>query len=288
MPSQRTLAAQFSAPSIALLATEPLRAFLDFFSAKLSRSPQALGDGHPVVVYPGLGGGAITTSHLRKFLRGCGFDPHDWGGGINTGPDGDFEAWLDGLAGRVRDLHRQTGRKVSLVGWSLGGVYAREVAKRCPDAVRQVVTLGTPFGAMSEANHARTIYRMLGGDTSQLTPDLEARLRECPPVPTTSIFSKQDGIVSWRGCLERESDCAENVEVNASHMGMGAHPEVLRVVVDRLALPEGQWRPYKRRRALRSGRPGHQAGGRRDQHHEAERDAVPGKGREAVAGDIAQ
>ena len=240
-----------------------MRAALDFLCSKLGRTPVHIGDGHPVVVYPGLGAGAITTAHLRHFLRDCGFEPHDWGGGINTGPGGDIDDWLAVFVDRVRELHALHGRKASLVGWSLGGVYAREIAKRCPESVRQVITLGTPFGAMSSANHARTIYRMLGGDTSRLTPQLEARLRECPPVPTTSIFSKADGVVCWRGCIEKPSASVENVEVHASHLGMAVHPDVLRIVADRLAQPEGQWRPFRRtRRNARSVRgPLHQATG---------------------------
>lgn len=262
MDSRQASTATYAAPPLALLATEPLRALFDFCAGKLGHAPSAVGDGHPVVVYPGLGGGALSTAHLRRFLRDCGFAAHDWHGGINTGPDGMFDDWLHGLAERVRELHGLHGRKVSLVGWSLGGVYAREVAKRCPRSVRQVITLGTPFSSMSSANHARTIYRMLGGDTSHLTPQLEARLRECPPVPTTSIYSKADGVVSWRGCLEKESDRVENVEVSASHLGMGAHPEVLRIVADRLALPEGEWRAWRgKRRAVGtpSGGPLHEA-----------------------------
>lgn len=250
MESRQALDSAFTAPPIALLATEPLRALFDFCAGKLGHAPDAIGDGHPVVVYPGLGGGALTTAHLRSHLNDCGFAAHDWRGGINTGPDGAFDAWLQGLVDHVRELHRQQERTVSLVGWSLGGVYAREVAKCCPRAVRQVITLATPFSSMSSANHARTIYGMLGGDSTQLTPELEARLRECPPVPTTSIYSKSDGVVSWRGCLEKESASVENVEVSASHLGMGTHPEVLRVIVDRLALPEGEWRAYRRRRRV--------------------------------------
>jgi hypothetical protein len=236
------------APSLALLATEPLRALFDFVGAKVGARALPVGDGHPVVVYPGLGGGALTTSHLRGYLRNSGFDAQDWGGGVNTGPDGDFDEWLEARVEHVRALHAQHGRKVSLVGWSLGGVYAREVAKRCPGAVRQVITLGTPFNAMGDANHAGTIYRLLGGDTSQLTPEMQRRLATRPPVPTTSVFSRHDGVVCWRGCLERTSSQTENVEVNASHLGMGTHAEVLRIVADRLAQPEGRWRPYRRPR----------------------------------------
>jgi hypothetical protein len=248
MNSPHTLTA-FRAPPLSLLATEPLRAALDFLSAKLGRPAAVVGDGHPVVVYPGLAGGALTTAHLRNYLKECGFTVYDWEFGVNTGPHGPFDIWLGGLVERVRELHERHGRKVSMVGWSLGGVYAREVAKCVPHAVRQVVTLGTPFGSLNGANHAGTIYKLLGGDTSQLTPQMQARLRTRPPVPTTSIFSKADGVVCWRGCLEQRAADVENVEVNASHLGMGTHPEVLRIVADRLAQPEGRWRHYQRRRA---------------------------------------
>lgn len=248
MPNSSSSTAAFQAPSLSLLVTEPLRAVLDFASSKFGQPAAVSGDGHPIVVYPGLGGGAFSTSALRRHLKECGYDVHDWGQGVNTGPDGDFDAWLGGLVERVRALHRQHGRRVSLVGWSLGGVYAREIAKHAPDAVRQVVTLGTPFGSLGGANHAGTLYRFLGGDTSQLTPELEARVRACPPVPTTSVYSKSDGVVSWQGCLECAGDRAENVEVRASHLGMVTHPEVLRVVADRLAQPEGGWKPYRRPR----------------------------------------
>jgi pimeloyl-ACP methyl ester carboxylesterase len=210
----------------------------------------AVGDGHPVVVYPGLAGGAFTTSHLRRFLSDSGFTVHDWEGGVNTGPNGVFDDWLGALEERVRDLHRAHGRKVSLIGWSLGGVYAREIAKRCPDSVRQVITLGTPFASLGEGNRAGTVYKLLNREQSHLTPELEARLRECPPVPTTSIFSKTDGIVSWRGCIERKTVSSESVEVTASHLGMGTHYQVLRIVANRLAQPEGRWRPLRRAERL--------------------------------------
>jgi hypothetical protein len=242
MPSSTALA--FQAPSLALLATEPIRAVLDFVSGHVGHLARVEGDGHPVVVYPGLGAGSMTTAQLRQHLARCNFDVHDWALGVNTGPEGAFDAWLPNLVERVRTLREQHGRTVSLVGWSLGGIYAREVAKCCPESVRQVVTLGTPFGALASANHAGTIFRLLGGDTSQLTPDLQARLRERPPVPTTSIYSESDGVVCWRGCLERKGRMVENVAVQASHLGMPTHPDVLRIVADRLAQPEGRWRRY--------------------------------------------
>ena len=236
-----------AAPPLALLLAEPLRAALEFCSGRLGHLDLVEGDGHPVVVYPGLGAGPLATSQLRGHLRACRFEAHDWDGGVNTGPEGEFDAWIAQLAARVRALQEQHGRKVSLVGWSLGGIYAREIARSAPDAVRQVVTLATPFAALGDANHAGTIYRLLGGNTSQLTTALQARLRERPPVPSTSIYSRSDGVVSWRGCLQEAAPGLENVAVDASHLGMPTHPEVLRIVADRLAQPEGAWRPWRRR-----------------------------------------
>jgi hypothetical protein len=255
MDSTQTIPSSFRAPPLSLLAMEPLRAVLDYCAARIGCEPLPIGDGHPVVVYPGLAGGAMSTAHLRRFLQQSGFTVRDWEGGVNTGPEGLFDDWLGTLVQRVRDLHAEHGSAVSLVGWSLGGVYAREIAKLCPGSVRQVVTLGTPFGSLGGGNHAGTIYKLLNRDTPHLTPEMAARLRECPPVPTTSIYSKTDGIVSWRGCIERRSERSESVEVAASHLGMGTHPEVLRILVNRLAQPEGQWRPLRRPTSRRRSRP---------------------------------
>lgn len=236
----------FRAPSLGLLATEPLRAAFDFFLGKLGQPPRVEGDGHPVIVYPGLGAGALATSQLRGYLRACSFEVQDWGLGVNRGPEGAMDEWLAKLVERVRELQAAHGRKVSLVGWSLGGVYAREVAKQAPGAVRQVITLATPFASLAGGSHAGTLFKLMGGNTAHLTPQLQALLRVRPPVPVTSIYSKSDGLVSWRGCLEQPGPQAENVEVHASHLGMPTHAEVLRVVADRLAQPEGNWQPYRR------------------------------------------
>ena len=238
------------APAFGLLATEPLRALLDYCAARVALTPQPIGDGHPVIVYPGLGGGAITTVRLRRYLGDCGFTVHDWQGGVNTGPEGVLDDWLGPLHDRVRELRAMHGRKVSLVGWSLGGIYARELAKLDAGLVRQVITLGTPFGALAQGNHAGTVFKILNRDRAHLPEDLERRLRTTPQVPTTAIFSKTDGIVAWQGCVERRTASSESVEVNASHLGMGTHPQVLRIVANRLAQPEGQWRPLKRRERL--------------------------------------
>lgn len=250
MPTTQALA--FQAPSLALLATEPLRALLDFCSARVGQLTPVAGDGHPVIVYPGLGAGAMTTSQLRGHLKACDFQVFDWELGVNTGPDGVFDEWLPSLVERVRATSARHGRKVSLVGWSLGGIYAREIAKACPDSVRQVITLGTPHNALAGANHAGTIYKLLGGNASPLSPELLDRMRLRPPVPLTSIYSESDGMVCWRGCLEKRGPAVENVAVHASHLGMPSHPDVLRIVANRLAQPEGEWRPYRKPRTLKA------------------------------------
>ncbi|MBC7438013.1 MAG: alpha/beta fold hydrolase [Bdellovibrionales bacterium] len=233
------------APSLVLLALEPLRGVADYCASLLSPSPKARGDGHPVIVFPGLGAGPFSTRPLRRFLDKSGYVAHDWGQGLNTGPEGDFDDWLDRLDDLLVDVHSAHGRSVSLIGWSLGGIYARELAKRSGPMVRQVITLGTPFGALADANHAATAYRLLSGDTQQLTPNLQARLRQTPDVPTTAIYSKTDGIVPWRACMEKETCSSESVEASgASHLGLGTHPKVLQILANRLAQPEGQWRRW--------------------------------------------
>ncbi len=172
------------------------------------------GDGHPVLVLPGFIASDVSTRPLRAYLRERGYAPHGWELGRNRGPDPALERLLHE---RLDQIHREAGRRVSLVGWSLGGVYARELARRRPAAVRQVITLGSPFGPSA-----------------------------VPPVPATAIYSRSDGIVDWESCLERETQRSDNIEVTGSHCGLGVNPLVLFAIADRLALPEDGWKPFDR------------------------------------------
>lgn len=206
----------------------------------LKQAPK--GDGHPVLVFPGLATGDMTTLVLRNFLKDRGYTPYAWEQGLNRGPrPGVIEACVD----RVQQLRSEHGRSVSLIGWSLGGIYAREIAKMVPDAVRAVVTLGTPFSGSPKANNAWRLYEFTSGRRIDEDARL-AGLKETPPVPTTSIYSRTDGVVAWQCCVEQESNRSENIEVHASHFGIGVNPTALYAVADRLALPEGQWQRFDR------------------------------------------
>jgi pimeloyl-ACP methyl ester carboxylesterase len=231
-------------PSQLLLALEAraiweLQAFLAAYPL-LQRAPR--GDGHPVLVLPGLAASDVSTRPLRTYLKAQGYAPHGWKQGPNRGPRAGVEAGIDA---RLVELAQCYNRKVSLIGWSLGGVFAREAARRSSKLVRQVITLGSPFANEPKASNAWRLYEVLSGRRVDDWPDREA-MKLPPPVPSTAIYTRSDGIVAWQGCREQESATTENIEVEGSHSGLGYNPAALYAVADRLALPEGQWRPFDR------------------------------------------
>jgi hypothetical protein len=231
-----------SPPPLALLALEG-RAVLEY-GAMLAASPMLAlsprGDGHPVLVLPGFLASDRSTRPLRAFLRGRGYRTYGWRRGTNLGPWPDV---LPALEARLRDLALRHERKVSLVGWSLGGVFARALARGAPGAVRQVITLAAPLRAF-HANNLGRLFRS-GPRAQQAMPEILARAQEPLPVPTTAIVSRSDGIVAWQSCTEEPGPLRETVEVRSSHCGMGHHPAALLIVADRLAQAEGVWRPFR-------------------------------------------
>jgi len=173
------------------------------------------GDGPPLMVVPGFLATDRTTLGLQRALAAAGYRVAGWGMGMNRGVRADT---LDRLAERIAAHGR--GRKVMLVGWSLGGLYAREVAKVRPDLVARVVTLGSPFSGDPRANNAWRLYERVAGHPVD-SPPVDARTHEKPPVPTLAIWSRRDGIVapaSARG-LPGESDA--RVELDCGHMDFG-------------------------------------------------------------------
>lgn len=210
------------------------------------------GDGHGVLVLPGFMATDVSTRPLRAFLRRLGYDAQPWLLGRNVGPT---DAIVDGLPRRLRDLHTSTGRRVSLVGVSLGGVFARDLAPSHADLVRQVITLASPFRlpvrySGPELTNTGPLYRAF-------RPRHSRRAAERPEeddlpllsVPSTAIYTRTDGVVPWQSCLEREAATSQSIEVWGSHCGLGHNPLVLSIIADRLAQPEGTWRPFRRHAA---------------------------------------
>jgi pimeloyl-ACP methyl ester carboxylesterase len=202
------------------------------------------GDGHPVLVLPGLIASDVSTRPLRRFLESRGYPVTGWGQGRNLGLRPGVQQAMINLVRQVSDAH---GRKISMIGWSLGGLYARQLAKMMPERVRSVITLGSPFASSPKATNAWRVYEMASGRRAdEEDKRFGGSLSEAPPVPTTAIFSRTDGICAWRGCMERPSAKSESIEVESSHCGMGHHPAVVYAVADRLAQPEGHWTPFQR------------------------------------------
>ena len=204
----------------------------------LARLPR--GDGHPVIVYPGLGAADITTAPLRSFLSDRGYVPYAWKQGLNFGPR---RGVLDACRAQVREVAQRHQQRVSLVGWSLGGLYAREMAKEHPEQTRCVVTLGTPFAGHPRATNAWRFYEMVSGQSVH-DPALIEQIRTAPSCPTTSIYSKSDGIVAWQCSLNEDAPNTENIEVHASHIGMGMNPLALYALADRLAQDPLRWQRF--------------------------------------------
>jgi pimeloyl-ACP methyl ester carboxylesterase len=238
--------------------SDPTRAALEYcllFTLAPLMPALPRGDGHPVLVLPGLQTSDTSTRTLRHILLMLGYQAYGWRLGRNVGPTAQV---VSGLRDRLITLHARHEQPVSLIGWSLGGIYARRLAREHHHAVRLVITLGSPYRlARTDQSRADWLYqRYAPRHAERWSMPLEAGLGPLP-VPATSIYSKLDGIVAWQTCHEPPGSRAENIEVYASHFGLSHHPAVLWAVADRLAQPAGQWAPFRPPALLRSAfRPG--------------------------------
>lgn len=211
------------------------------------------GDGHPVLIIPGFLAGDLSTLPLRRYLAHLGYNVHPWRLGRNIGGVAKMVA---GVQLRIAEIRRATGRKVSVIGWSLGGVYARLAALTNPNDVRCVITLGSPFANASggSSNLSEIFKRVAGESAATADPSDLAALAGDLPVPTTAIYSKSDGIVNWRSSALVPNHQSENIEILlASHTGLGVNPSVLWAIADRLAVPEGDFKPFDRTGPFRFG-----------------------------------
>ena len=243
-------------PSLANLVTEVPRTFLEM-SALAMAWPMlrslSRGDGHTVMVLPGFLASDQSTRMMRGYLQRMGYSPVGWDLGRNMGH---FDIMASRLPETFLDLVEKTGEKVSLIGQSLGGVFARELARLYPDHVRQVISLGSPIRMDKSDAVASIVARMFEQSTGMTPEEMRDALdffdeSESPPVPMTAVYSKCDGVVHWEGCMEKfEDKLTQNVRVFGSHCGMGFNPSVYHIIADRLAQPEDGWEKYQRTAAL--------------------------------------
>ncbi len=218
----------------------------------LRRLPK--GDGHHVIVLPGFTAGDGSTRPLRRLLRDLGYQTHGWRLGQNLGPTPEI---LDGLGALLERVHATADAPVSLVGWSLGGIYARELARAAPQAVRQVITLGSPIQMIeNDSSGAERMWKRLRHlHSPTFKRDVRAAFQPHLDVPVTSIYSRTDGVVSWQAALIRQTAKTENIRVVGSHCGLGFNPSVIYAVADRLGQPAGSWSPFKAPLLLRGAFP---------------------------------
>ncbi len=226
----------------------------------LHRAPVE-GDGHAVFVMPGYLGSDASTTVLRQYLRRHGFDARPWLQGRNTGRAG-VQVGLVREFLRLSDRHKAP---VSLVGHSLGGVYARELARQHPERVRGVVSLGSPFASATGGSVARRVREAFDQVAQRSVAEPRAAAaatdpRSPPGVPSTSIFSRADGVVHWHNCLEQDAALTENIEVYGSHLGMVVNASVLQAVADRLAQPHRNWQKFAPAAGVAFRYPRHHAG----------------------------
>lgn len=238
-------------PSIFWLLTEGGRALIEwstFIPYQLIKKRSQKGDGHPVIVFPGFMASDTSTKPLRSFLDSIGYNSYGWDVGRNYGDPNTIEE----LTEMVEYLYRSHLKKVSIIGWSLGGIYARQVAKELPHIIRQVITLGSPFAGIDKPNNAVWMYNLITGGKgiSQIDPEYLREIPQPAPVPTTAIYSKEDGVVPWQACMEEESKLRQNIRVRGSHFGLGMNPVVLQLIADRLQYSEENWIKWETKQNL--------------------------------------
>ncbi len=237
-------------PSLLNTLTELPRALLEFgslYSMMPALSLQSRGDKHPLLLIPGFLAGDASLATMKRYLRNLGYRPETWGFGRNMGkPDHLF----DHLPEKLLEMADRQGEPVSLIGQSLGGVYARELAREYPDLVRQVITMGSPFGVKNSASTMRALTRVFKASSGLSIEEMLALMHDrnlhiSPDVPVTAIYSKSDGVVHWEACREDDEDHhTQNIEVPGSHCGMAFNPMIYYIVANRLSLTRETWRPF--------------------------------------------
>jgi len=184
-----------------------------------------------VILLPGFATHPLRMRYMARALEAAGHTVKRWGLGFNFGPT---EEVFEVLSRRVEHVHQRYGEKVVLVGWSLGGIFAREVAKRHPGMVEKVVTMGSPFSHTPYSNNAWRFYQVVTGH-SVASPPIEARLGEKPPVETVALWSPRDGVIAPRSAAGRAGERDRAVALRCTHLGFSNSAEAIRAVAHELA-----------------------------------------------------
>lgn len=240
-----------SRPPLYLAGLEGWRSF--FSATNLATEKKYLkslpkGDGHPVMVLPGFMAGDFSTVFIRYFLTHWGYAAQPWNLGLNLG----LNKYRDVEKRMAKELEKHYiayGQKVSLIGWSLGGTFARELARQHPQWVRCVICLGSPIGKDISGALTAGIYQLISGNRFS-DPEFRQKIADAsqpvPKIPCTAIFSKSDGIVNWKIAQEKESLIAENIEVKSAHTGLGMNASVMYLLNNRLRQIEGNWQKFNK------------------------------------------
>lgn len=236
-------------PHWSLALTEAPRVAIELAGLALSKSrleKLPRGDGHGVMVIPGFMGDDPFNNALVSYLNGLGYRASGWQMGRNLGP-GSFS--IDDLRLKIERLGRAGGGQISLIGHSLGGIYAREIARMEPGIIRQVISLGSPFGeGRDTGSNANRLYKRLN-PSAESDPESVVRqdeLAKAPPVPTTAIYTKGDGVVNWRTAIQKKGhQQTQNIQVRGSHCGLTLNPAVWYLVADRLRHTQSSWQPFE-------------------------------------------
>jgi pimeloyl-ACP methyl ester carboxylesterase len=205
----------------------------------LRRQPR--GDGHRVIVIPGFAATDRSTAILRAYLCWLGYEATGWGMGRNMGA-ATIGIHNERLVERLETAYRESGGPVTLIGWSMGGIMARLIARERADMVRGVITMGAPFTGDPFANSAWRIYeRLTGHSLSHPIAQEQIRVSKfAPPVPATAIYSTSDGVVAWQCCQEPHAPHTRSIAVRSAHCGYGFHGGVFAIIARALASPRGK------------------------------------------------
>lgn len=197
---------------------------------ELARQPR--GSGERLMVLPGFGANDASTGVLRTYLGFLGYTPSGWGMGRNNG---EVEYLLPRVIERIEAMSTEQGRPIDLIGWSLGGVIAREAARERPNSVHQVITLGSPVVGGPKYTAVARAYQRRGADLDAIEAEVAARNARPIAAPVTAIYSRTDAVVAWQACIDHHSPRVDHIEVETTHLGLGFSPDVFQIIAERLA-----------------------------------------------------